>query len=115
MTSAEDEDGPPFVDLCAAAEVPAGEVVAFEAQDRRLLVCNADGAFYAIAERCSHAAWDLAGSELRGTEVVCALHGARFDLRTGAATCRPASKPIGTYPTRVRNGRVEARVPPLPR
>ena len=104
----------PFRDVCGVDELPRGEVVAFEAGGRRLLLCNAEGEVFAIAERCSHAAWDLVGSKLRGAEIVCALHGARFDLRSGRPTARPASKPIDTYAARVREGRIEVRVPPPP-
>ncbi len=105
----------PWLDLCGQDEVPEGSAVGFAANGRELLLCNADGEVWAVAERCTHAAWSLAGSELVGCEIVCALHGARFDLRTGEATARPASKPLATYPVRIENGRIRVRVPPPPR
>jgi nitrite reductase/ring-hydroxylating ferredoxin subunit len=36
------------------------------------------------------------------------VHGARFDLATGAAMNPPATSPIATYPVRVVDGWVEA-------
>ena len=110
-----EESGPPFVDLCALEDLPAGEAIAFRANDRDLLLCRSDAEVFAIANRCSHAAWDLAGSEIASGEIVCALHGARFDLRTGEATERPATRPLQTFLVRLREGRVEVRVPPPPR
>jgi 3-phenylpropionate/trans-cinnamate dioxygenase ferredoxin subunit len=109
------QDDPSFVDVCALSAVPENASVPFEANGRRLLLCNSGGEIFAIADRCTHAAWDLAGAELRAGEIVCALHGARFDVRTGEATARPASKPIDTYAVRVREGRVQVRVPRPPR
>jgi 3-phenylpropionate/trans-cinnamate dioxygenase ferredoxin subunit len=105
----------PFVDVCATTDVPDGGVVAFRAQGRDFLLCRADSSFYAISDRCTHAAWNLAGSEIRGCEIVCSLHGARFDLRTGAAVAAPARKPIGTFPVRTRAARIEVQVTPPPR
>ena len=104
-----------FVDVCARTEVPEGKVVAFEAFGRAFLVCNAAGTFYAVADRCTHAAWSLAGSDLLGCEIVCGLHGGRFDLRTGEAAASPASKPIQTFAVRAQGARIEVRVPPPPR
>jgi 3-phenylpropionate/trans-cinnamate dioxygenase ferredoxin subunit len=39
------------------------------------------------------------------------MHEARFDLRTGAATCLPAEEPIPTYPVRIEDGEVLVGVP----
>ena len=80
-----------------------------------MLVCRVQGELFAVADRCTHAAWCLADSALHGTEIECSLHGGRFDLRTGGATARPATKPLRVFPLRTRGDRVEIRVPPLPR
>ena len=109
------DDEIPFVDVCATTDVPDGGAVAFRARDRDFLLCRADGSFYAISDRCTHAAWNLAGSDIRDCEIICSLHGGRFDLRTGAATASPAHKPIGTFPVRTRADRSEVQVTPPPR
>jgi 3-phenylpropionate/trans-cinnamate dioxygenase ferredoxin subunit len=130
----------PFTDVGAESEVADGDVVARHVAGRDLLLCKAAGSLFAIADRCTHAAWSLAGSELRvagsGTgdteriesnesseraeraeraEIVCGLHGARFDLRTGEPTARPASRPLRVFPVRIRGGRIEVQVTPPPR
>ena len=48
-------------------------------------------------------------------DVAGSLHGATFDLRTGAATGLPATKPLRTFPVRTRDGRIQVAVPPPPR
>jgi 3-phenylpropionate/trans-cinnamate dioxygenase ferredoxin subunit len=32
--------------------------------------------------------------------IECPLHQARFDIRTGAAMCAPATEPLRTYPVK---------------
>lgn len=113
MKSAEDPDSAAeLTDIGPTSAVAPGQAVAFEASGRSVLVCNADGTYYAVASRCTHAAWNLVGNEIVAAELICALHGARFDLRTGAATCLPATKPLRTFPLTVREGRILVRVPP---
>jgi len=106
---------PPFVDVGASDEVPPGRQRAVEAAGRQLLVCNVGGELYAVSNRCTHAAWPMDGDRLDGWEIVCGLHGARFDVRDGSPTAGPARKPLACYPLRVRDGRIEVRVPPPPR
>ena len=47
---------------------------------------------------CSHDGGSLEGGHTIGDQVVCPRHGARFCLRTGAATKAPAYAPITVYP-----------------
>jgi 3-phenylpropionate/trans-cinnamate dioxygenase ferredoxin subunit len=104
----------PFLDVGPTSAVAPRSAVGFEASGRRFIVCNTGDDFYALADRCTHAAWGLAGSELRGCEIVCALHGASFDLRTGEATAPPASKSLRTFPVRVEKGRLLVQIQPPP-
>ncbi|MBW2422668.1 MAG: Rieske 2Fe-2S domain-containing protein [Deltaproteobacteria bacterium] len=64
---------------------------------REILVCRTGEDYYAIAGRCTHSAWPLVDEPIEGMEIVCTLHGARFDLRDGCPTAGPASKPLATY------------------
>ena len=101
--------------MAATAAVAPGEVVPFRAGGRDFLICNADGTFYAVAERCTHAAWSLAGGELLHCQLTCSLHGGKFDVRTGEATLLPVTKPLRTFPVHTQDGRIWVQVPPLPR
>jgi len=75
----------------------------------RALLCNVDGSFYAVAERCTHAAFSLAEGRLEGAHLECPLHGALFDVRDGSPVRRPASKPLATYPVALEGSRAEIR------
>lgn len=51
-----------------------------------------DGDWFSSDDSCTHEQFSLGSdSDLEGEEVVCPLHMARFDLRTGAALCFPAT------------------------
>ncbi len=41
---------------------------------------------------------------IEGMEIICTLHGARFDLRDGCPTAGPASRPLATFPIELRDG-----------
>jgi nitrite reductase/ring-hydroxylating ferredoxin subunit len=69
---------------------------------------NDDGEFYATADNCTHEKWSLGeDSDLEGNEVMCPLHMARYDIRTGEALCLPAITGLATYKVEVDpDGRV---------
>jgi 3-phenylpropionate/trans-cinnamate dioxygenase ferredoxin subunit len=65
-----------------------------------------DGEVFAIGDICTHGEVSLSEGEVEGCEIECWAHGARFDVRTGAATELPAMSPVKAYPTRVDGERV---------
>ena len=56
----------------------------------------------------------LSDGWLDGYEIECPLHGARFDVRTGAALTSPAETALATYPVRVVGDAVEIDVTSAP-
>ena len=82
----------------------SGEKTTARIEDKEILVCRVDERYFALASRCTHSAWPLVNEPIQGMEIVCTLHGARFDLRDGCPTAGPASKPLATFPIELRNG-----------
>ncbi len=66
-----------------------------------MLLCNVDGALYAIEDVCTHDGGELDQGELDGCRIECPRHGAYFDVTTGAALTLPAILPVATFPVRV--------------
>lgn len=99
-----------FVDLCAEEDIAVGEMRRFEVAARSLALYHLEEGFYATAAICTHEYAQLTLGELEGRRVTCPLHGARFDVVTGRVLSPPAFKPLKTFPTRVRAGRVEVEL-----
>ena len=100
----------PYTRLALAADIAAEKSLAVTHDGRKLLICHSAGAFYVIDNRCSHAEEPLECGRVRAGWIACPVHGARFDLASGAAMNPPARTPIATYPTRIADGWVEAEI-----
>jgi 3-phenylpropionate/trans-cinnamate dioxygenase ferredoxin subunit len=100
----------PFIRLAAAQDVPAEKSLAVEHGGLKLLICHSKGVFHVVANKCSHAEEPLACGRIRNGWVACPVHGARFDLESGAPLNPPASQPIAVYASRVEDGWVEADI-----
>jgi len=70
--------------------------------DPVMLVKTEQGIF-ALSDVCSHAEVALSEGSVQDGKVECWLHGAQFDLASGAAVCLPATKPVPSFPTRISN------------
>lgn len=96
---------------CADVEdVPEDEILPVEVGGRRIALANWNGTIYAVEDRCSHEDFPLSDGEVAGGQVTCALHGARFDLESGAARALPAVRPVKTYECRVQDGEIQVRI-----
>lgn len=96
-----------------------GQTTRVRIDDVDVLICRVDGQFYALANECSHARQALHTGRLRGFEITCPLHGARFDIRDGRCLAAPAKTPVRTFRVLVEAGKVNvsvtpARLPPSP-
>ena len=87
---------------CAVNQLGPGESMTLPGTPPIALFRNDEGEFFATADTCTHEEWSLGqDSDLEGNEVVCPLHMARFDIRTGAALCFPATVALQTYEVEV--------------
>ena len=98
-----------WIRVCGRSEMLPGEFRVVYDGDTAIAVFNIDGAFYAIEDVCTHDGGELAGGPVEGFEVECLRHGARFDVRTGEATCAPAYTPTVSFPTRIEEDAVWTR------
>jgi len=96
-----------FTRFCEVSELPEGAKKAKKINGAMVLVIHTKGQIYAISNVCSHQDKFLHMGRIRNCKVTCPLHGAQFDLKTGAATCLPATKPIPVYEVRVVDDWIE--------
>ena len=97
---------PNYVKVAAVTEIPSGTKKIVEVAGVLVVVINVDGEFYAVEDVCTHDGGPLGEGNLEGCQLVCPRHGARFDVRTGAALTMPAFEPAPTYEVRVQDGAV---------
>ena len=97
---------PNYVKVAAVTEIPPGTKKIVEVAGVLVVVINVDGEFFAVEGVCTHDGGPLGEGKLEGCQLVCPRHGARFDVRTGAALTMPAFEPAPTYEVRVQDGAV---------
>ncbi|MBL8057798.1 MAG: non-heme iron oxygenase ferredoxin subunit [Anaerolineales bacterium] len=110
-----DKVDPSTADYIAVAtpdELPNGARKIVEIDGKAIAVFNIAGAYYAIADVCSHDDGPVAEGELDGHAIECPRHGARFDVRTGRVLSFPAIVDIPAYPVKVEGGAILVGLPP---
>jgi len=100
-----------FVSIGPVGELDDGGRLFVEVDGLPIVVFKIAQRVFAIADTCSHDDAPLGDGDLRGYEIVCPRHGARFDVRTGKALALPAVVDIPAYPVRIRDGQIEIGIP----
>jgi 3-phenylpropionate/trans-cinnamate dioxygenase ferredoxin subunit len=74
-----------FIKVAEISELPENKMMMVKAGGTEVLLANVAGAYYAIANKCTHLGASLARGKLEGNTVRCSKHGALFDVKTGEA------------------------------
>lgn len=101
-----------FQPLLALNDVARGRMRSCRIGDHEIVVCHTRDGVFAVDNVCTHAFARMSEGYLKGTRLTCPLHGATFDVRTGAVLGGPATMPLAAYQTRVVDGMVEVALPP---
>ena len=80
------------------SEVPPGSVLLVG----DMAVFNIDGGFCATQALCTHRQGPLSEGVIDGSTVTCPLHGAQFNVWTGAVLRGPAKDPLKTYAVTIK-------------
>ena len=100
--------------MCALADLAPGEIRAVPGL--QIVVCRASesaAAVYASGSACTHMRALLRTATVVDGCLQCPLHGARFQLSTGAVRRGPARRALPVYPVVIEAGQVY--VDPRPR
>jgi nitrite reductase/ring-hydroxylating ferredoxin subunit len=101
-----------FQPVLALTDVARGRMRSCRVGERELVVCHTRDGVFALDNICTHALARMSEGWLKSTRLTCPLHGAMFDVRTGAVLRGPATVPLAVYQTRVVDGMVEIALPP---
>jgi 3-phenylpropionate/trans-cinnamate dioxygenase ferredoxin subunit len=95
-----------FVAVAKVTDIPDPGKVLVEVDEQMNAVFHVGGKFFAIDDVCTHDGGPLADGTLEDHTIACPRHGAKFDIRTGAALTMPATKPTKSYLVRVEGDNV---------
>ena len=97
--------------MASLRDLAIGALRAVRVDGRALCLARVrDGSVHAIDDVCTHDGGALDQGELEDDEIECPRHGARFDVRTGAAVQLPAFEPVETHDIRVEGDEVQVGV-----
>jgi nitrite reductase/ring-hydroxylating ferredoxin subunit len=111
---------------------------AYNVDSKEIVLCNANGRFYAFDRRCGHMSAPLDMGTANGYIITCPLHAVQFDVATGKALSSPVplyggglpeektrenigrwievlmehvqTQDIRTYPVKVEGGRISVDI-----
>jgi nitrite reductase/ring-hydroxylating ferredoxin subunit len=69
--------------VCKTSDLAKATMKGFTLKDKQILMANIDGNFFAVDAVCPHMNGYLPSGKLENGEVVCPVHRARFDVKTG--------------------------------
>lgn len=92
-----------FEKVATADEVAPGGRKEIVVDDLPVLLLRIGDDYFAVEDVCTHDGQPLTDGPVTDHEITCPRHGARFDLRTGAALCMPATEPVRTFDVEVRD------------
>lgn len=90
-----------FVKVAAVSEISPGDMMVVEVGGEQVLLVNVGGNIHACDDVCTHSYASLSEGDLDGAEVQCPLHGAMFNVTTGAVLTPPADAPLRVFEVRV--------------
>jgi metal-sulfur cluster biosynthetic enzyme/nitrite reductase/ring-hydroxylating ferredoxin subunit len=99
-----------FQRVIDVGEVPDPGKTLVEVEGEMVALFHVGGQFYALDDVCTHDGGPLADGELRDHKIACPRHGAKFDIRTGAALTMPAVRPTRAHEVKVEAGGVWVRL-----
>ena len=92
-----------WVKVANVSDVPDEAGYRVEIDGYPVAIWNAGGEIYATQDSCTHEETSLSDGDLWDEVVECPLHGAQFNVRTGAVLSLPAIFPLKTFPVKVED------------
>ena len=101
---------PDFVPVAKVSELADPGKTVLVVGERLVVLLHIGGEFFCIDDVCTHDGGPLGEGELCGHELACPRHGAKFDVRNGAALTMPATQATVAHEVKVEGDSVLIRV-----
>ena len=95
-----------WLDAAGVDELRTDDVIGVRVGDRDIALYRVEGEVFATDNLCTHGQARLCEGFLLGHEFECPFHQGRFDIRSGQATCEPATEAVRCCPVKINAGRV---------
>ena len=97
-----------FIPVAKTSEVPDPGKLLVEVEERLVVLIHAAGHWYALDDVCTHDGGPLSEGPLDPAEgtLACPRHGAKFDIKSGAALTMPATKPTVAHEGKIEGENV---------
>jgi len=92
--------------VAEVADLFEGAGIAVAPPGHDIALYAVDGEVFATNNVCTHGNARLCEGFMEGHEIECPFHQGRFDIRSGAVTCAPATEPLKTWPVKIEGGQV---------
>ena len=101
-----------FIQVANTSEIPDPGKLLVEVGDRLIVLIHAAGHYYALDDICTHDGGPLSEGPLdpQAGTIACPRHGAKFDVRTGAALTMPATKPTVAHVVKIEGDQIFVRL-----
>ena len=99
-----------FHRVASFADVAEGKMIHVQLEGRDIVICRSKEGWHALDNVCTHAYAKMHEGRLRGIRLICPLHGASFDCRSGAVLGAPAIMPLKSYAIRLNGDDVEVGI-----
>jgi 3-phenylpropionate/trans-cinnamate dioxygenase ferredoxin subunit len=101
-----------FVSVAKKSEIPDPGSLLVEVGERLVVLIHAAGHYYALDDICTHDGGPLSEGPIdrEAKTIACPRHGAKFDIKTGAALTMPATRPTRSHEVKVEGDQVFVRL-----
>ncbi len=101
-----------FIAVAQTSEVRDPGTLFVEVEDQLVVLIHAAGHWYALDDICTHDGGPLSDGPVDAAEgsIICPRHGARFDIKSGAALTMPATKATVSHEVKVEGEQVLVRL-----
>ena len=101
-----------FVSVATTDEISDPGSMLVEVDERLVVLIHAAEHWYALDDVCTHDGGPLSDGpvDAEAGTIACPRHGAKFDLKSGAALTMPATKPTVTHEIKVEGNSVLVRL-----
>ncbi len=102
-----------LIQVARVDDCPPGSVMTVTVNNVDIALCNYEGQFFALNNRCPHRGGQLGDGHLVGSDLYCPLHGWDFDVRTGISRYNSLDN-VPCYEVHVRDGQVLLNLKDIP-